>query len=492
MGKSVVTAGLLLWAAYVSKSFTGVVYAPVIDQAFRTTWRYLDMFADGIWSGVQSEKLVKFRNARKGAQKAPAIELSAAHSISTKAVGQDATRVQGQHAVATAGGFTSAVHVFEEADAISDRAVFDSVKTMVGKGVALWIICLNPATATAPVQSLGGDTVRRWELSVLEHPNVKTGKDIIPGASNRAWVENVIQDWAEEVSDHDPRFGTFSLPWDPLSRIYKPHPPWYWRVLGRVPPTGGGDSAVPEALYLTACQRDWKSVLKSSSKVRATIGVDVARSYDGDSGSIVLRWAGCIRVVARIREKDTRPYVRQIRNLLQDIWERGCREVSIRIDAGGGFGGGVRDQLVDHAIAEDFKVWDVRLCDFGGVPAEPRKTKNWVTEAYLAVAKDLQELALISPPPELRMDLCGRKLRWEVATVEGGKVDVVMLESKDKFRERVGRSPDDGDAVALACWPWQDMDASWEEDLPQQPKDRYWMFDRESDSIPKEEVRWGR
>lgn len=456
LGKSVVVAGLLLWAARVSRSFTGVVYAPFVDQAYRTTWRYVDAFLTGGWSGCDSSKFSDFLEARKGREKDPAIELSALRSISTKAVNQGSARVQGQHVIVGDRPDSASVHVFEEADGIDDPGVFDAVKTMVGKGVALWLLCLNPATPTAPVQDLRGPTVKRYELSVLDHPNVVQGRDVIPGASNREWVEGKLGDWAEEVSEHDPRAGTFELPWI-HGKIYKPLPPWWWRVVGVVPPTGGGDSAVSEALYLTACSRNASTTWEASDPTRGTLGVDVAQSDagHGDSGAIARFWRGCVQVVDRVHQKDSRLYGFKLVERLTEMARGGCREVEVRIDNGGGFGRDVYNQIADHDVGNLFDVYRVVLKDFGGASPEPRRYKNWITWAYCSVERALQEgVALVDPPKELRQDWCGRKLRWGTVMLNGGSVDVVYLQAKKEFREARGRSPDDGDAGALAMAPW--------------------------------------
>lgn len=462
LGKSVVVAGILLWAGVVSKSFTGVVYAPVVDQAYRTTWRYLDAYLTGSWPDCQSSRFTAILAARKGKELSPSIELSPLWSISTKATNGGATKIQGQHVIVNDQVTAASVHICEEADAIDDPALFDAISTMVSKGVALWFCNLNPATATAPVQDVQGPSVKRYELSVLDHPNVIEGRDVIPGASNRAWIENVITRWAEEVDAHDIALGTFELSWIP-GRIFRPFPPWYWRVLGIVPPTGSTDSAVPETLFIEASRRDWRAMFATSSPTRGTLGVDVARSESGqgDTGSISRRWRGCVQTLVRIREKDTRPYVSAVLRALEEMAAGGCLDVEVRIDAGGGFGGGVADQLIDHEIGNRFRTYRIVLINFGGTPIDRRRHRDWITGAYLAVAEVLRTEALVEPSRELRQDLCGRKLFWGEVSLDGGKVDVVYLEPKRRFRERNQRSPDDGDAVALACAPWVDRDGAF-------------------------------
>jgi hypothetical protein len=46
--------------------------------------------------------------------------------------------------------------------------------------------------------------------------------------------------------------------------------------------------------------------------------------------------------------------------------------------------------------------------------------------------------------PEMLADLCAPK--WSLST------SGILIESKDDIIERIGRSPDCGDAVVMACW----------------------------------------
>lgn len=471
LGKSVVAAALLVWALRVSRSLTGAVYAPIVSQAYATSWRYVDAYLTGGWSGARADLLTDILMGRKGKEGNPSIELGPLRSVVTKATLTGSTRIQGAHAIANVSGPypPASFHLFEEADAIEDASLFDTIKTYVDKGVGLWILCLNPATATAPVQALQGPSVIRHEISVLNSPNVVQGWDVIPGASNRGWVDGKLgtdsSAWAVPVRDHDPGRGTFELPWRP-GEIWEPRAPWYFRVLGKVPPGGAGDSVIPEALFLGACGLDGGSIYDASDGSFGTIGVDVAESEAGrgDRGSISRRWRGCLEVLDRPQQKDTRIYGFLILRRAEEMLQGGCRRLEIRIDAGGGFGRDVYNQLLDHPTLEAFPDGcTISLHDFGGHPSDPRAYGDWITEAYHGILADLQaDWALLRPPPELRQDLCGRKLRWETVGLGKGRVDVVRLERKKLYRERNGRSPDDGDSLALACWKGPVLAGGWE------------------------------
>lgn len=109
------------------------------------------------------------------------------------------------------------------------------------------------------------------------------------------------------------------------------------------------------------------------------------------------------------------------------------------IDVGGGYGSGVHDRLVERGYGAH-----VTAVQFGSKSREPRDYANkraeiwgnlreWLADPGGADIPDDEELAthLIAP---------GFKLNSN---------DQILLESKEKIKERLGLSPDGGDAAAL-------------------------------------------
>jgi hypothetical protein len=74
-----------------------------------------------------------------------------------------------------------------------------------------------------------------------------------------------------------------------------------------------------------------------------------------------------------------------------------------------------------------------------------RASMYWRLRALLDPEGGSEETRLALPPDgELLRDLATVRYELQVAGVK--------VESKDDIRKRLGRSPDAGDAVALACW----------------------------------------
>ena len=82
---------------------------------------------------------------------------------------------------------------------------------------------------------------------------------------------------------------------------------------------------------------------------------------------------------------------------------------------------------------------------FRGRRHRPKRFKNKRAELFWQLRKGLEQGKLALPDDdELLADLSALRYRFD----QQGRI---VLESKDEVRHRLGRSPDRGDAVALAC-----------------------------------------
>lgn len=130
---------------------------------------------------------------------------------------------------------------------------------------------------------------------------------------------------------------------------------------------------------------------------------------------------------------------------------------TVIIDIGGGWGGDAYAHLARN---------NVEVKSFMGVKESKRRTKdnqltftNVRTEAYwrLREALDPDQLggSQVSLPPSKRLlsDLCAPRYRIE----KNG----LSLESKVDVVKRLGRSPDEGDAVVMCWWAGAKASTSW-------------------------------
>jgi hypothetical protein len=120
----------------------------------------------------------------------------------------------------------------------------------------------------------------------------------------------------------------------------------------------------------------------------------------------------------------------------------------IVIDVGGGYAGGMIVRFNDNGIA--YHKFDATKSSMATAQGSGLKFANKRSEVWWkfreALDPDQEGGCPIALPPD-------SELRADLASVRLGELGPrgIILESKDKIRARIGRSPDKGDAVVI-CW----------------------------------------
>jgi len=370
----------------------------------------------------------------------------ASGAATNNAGGNGTERLHGQH-----GPFL--MFILDEAEGIPDF-VYDAIGSMTSGGVVIVLMFANPRTRRSRFHKCRSlSQVRSFRMSCTAHPNVVEGREVIPGAVRRDYVEQMIEAHAEVVREHEPDNHTFELPFPvragatvhPPGTIFRPDNELMFRVLGIAPANSADNTFVPVGRYEAAKARPVPAELGTMARM----GVDVAR-YGNDMGSIFTRHGMLVRRDAQLAQVDTNAYAGAIKVAAERLATAGVKSLHVRIDAGGGFGGGVADRIKDdaelHAMFDDFRVLEV---EFGATAHRPEAYADVVTELYHEAAESLKGLTLDHPPAALEQDLTEREFKW----VNLSGVAVRRLEAKEAFRKRLHRSPDDGDAFVLAAAP---------------------------------------
>jgi hypothetical protein len=355
----------------------------------------------------------------------------------SNAGGTGTERVQGQHE-------QHLIFALDEAEGIDDY-VWDAIESMTSGGIVIVLMLANPKTRSSRFHKASADArVRSFRISCLWHPNVLAGREVIPGAVRRDYVDGMIDAHCEVVAEHSDDDLTFEVPWRP-GPIFKPDGEMLFRVLGIAPKNIADNTLISVGRYEAATRRAPES--QDPSAVR--IGVDCAR-FGKDEGRVYVRHDGAAWREATLPQQRTGEYVRAIKDVAVRLAGDGGRSLHVRVDGGGGFGAGIIDALLeDLELAEKYAEVVIVEVHFNGVPHDRTAYADLVTEMYAHAAEALGGLAVLDPPAELEADLCERTYRW--ANWKGH--DVKELASKDLFRKAHRRSPDDGDGFVLAVAP---------------------------------------
>jgi hypothetical protein len=242
-------------------------------------------------------------------------------------------------------------------------------------------------------------------------------------------------------------------------------------------PSSSTEGVVPLGWVELAMQRyiDW--VDRGSPHVNGTrvLGVDVAREGEDDT-CIAERVGQLVRKIDRHRKADTMETVGFVNVLLGEAPDETTAIVDVI-----GVGGGVVDRLRElnqPVVAFNGSGSARGLTDSTGKIGfvNMRAAAWWRLRELLDPSKGS---TIMLPDSEmLKTDLTSP--RWKM--MSGGKI---QIESKDDIRKRLGRSPDEGDAVVMAHWLDTGVDSGepdrldWFEDSP--PDVYSWGIERLAD-----------
>lgn len=434
VGKTKLAAGLF---SHFFDVFPSIIYT------FAPSWEQIN---DLLWKEIRKDRRANDRPGR--VLDTPRLNAGPDHFALGKATNNahdsGIERIQGQHE-------PYLMFILDEAEGVADF-VYDALEGMDAGLVVIVLLLANPRTRTSRFHKLAGqEYVQSFRISTLSHPNVVQGRQVVPGAATRDWVKRRLAQYTEVVDEHDEDEHTFEVPWLP-GKIFRPLPEFFWRILGIAPPDVADDTFCPVGRYRAATQRPPSG---DDPPHRARLGADVAR-YGNDKGTLYVRHAGRVWRAAAFSHQDTYKYYLRIKSEMRDLLARGVTDIQVRVDAGGGFGGGVVDHLNadleirrregDFAQLYRFEVLEV---NFNALPYDPKAFYDLVTEMYYHAGEALKILRLENPPDNLEAELCERT--YSYGKKEGR--DVKVLVSKEKFRTQIRRSPDDGDGLVLAAAP---------------------------------------
>lgn len=320
---------------------------------------------------------------------------------------EHATRFQGYHQV-------NVLVVFDEAAGIL-RPIWDAADGVMTGANPHMLAIGNPTDGAGPFARAYES--REWHsirIDAFDSPNVRERRMVLPYLVDHEWVERQRRKYGED------------------SPVFKA------RVRGLFPKQAT-DTLIGPADFDEALRREAPSL---DRPVRS-IGCDVARFGNARTSIFVVEGA-------EILDRKTwggQDLMRTAGEVLAIASKWGFTKADadrIAIDDTG-LGGGVTDRLREQG-------WDVSGENFGAAPKydqgtfADRRTELWWTlrdwirgEASWSRLREVDDDVI----EDLRADLTAPKYQ----VLSSGKI---KLEGKDTLQKRLGHSPDDGDALALA------------------------------------------
>lgn len=305
----------------------------------------------------------------------------------------DPTRFQGIHA-------PRVMVIFDEATGV-DPGIWEAAEGLAVGPSDRFLAIGNPTDPTSEFKRK--DDSGLWNvlrLNCEEHPNVTTGTIVVPGAVTREWVEEREQEYGGRDT-----------------ALYRARVRGLW-------PEEGDDVLIPLSIVERA-QARWTATQGDL----LCVGCDVARYGQDETVIFQIRAQGMVSL----------PIVRHGQDLMETAGQLLAMKSPVLGVDDAGLGGGVTDRLKEQGIP-------VKPCIGGSSAREDSKFVNARAEMWWALREALTAGDLSLPND--------RKLAADLTNVKFGydSRGRIKLESKDDIKKRLGRSPDRGDALAIANW----------------------------------------
>lgn len=390
IGKSALICWVILWAMSTYPDTRGLVTANTEPQLRTKTWpelaKWFGLLICRHWFKREKTSLYSVDPAHADTWRIDAIPWSQHNPEAFAGLHNEGKRI---------------LVVFDEASAIADIIWETVMGALTDQGTQIIMVAFsNPTMNTGYFRSLFGKRRGSWSTAQIDSRTVKiTNKGLLD-----RWVE-------EEGLDSD------------FVRV---------RVLGQFP-NASSSQFIPSNLVEAAAKRDVGEDVVSP----LVMGVDTARFGD-DETVISFRRGRDARSIPWVymRHMDTVLIANKLAELIIAY-----RPAAVFIDEGGPTGAGVIDILraARHKVVGVNFGSGASISDFGG---ETMKVANKRAEMWASMRAWLKGGA-IPDDQKLADDLVGPEYTVEL------KTQAVLLERKQRMKERGLASPDRADALAL-------------------------------------------
>ncbi|MBV6425151.1 MAG: hypothetical protein NAOJABEB_02965 [Steroidobacteraceae bacterium] len=417
VGKTHVAGGIVNWWYDVADPSICLTTAPTDRQV-----------QDLLWKEVRVQ-----RRGRPGLlPKAARMESSPDH-YAVGYTARDVNAFQGTHE-------ERLLIVFDEAVGVGGE-FWEGADAMLTSGPENRMLAIyNPTdTASAVYQAELDEGAQVIVISALDHPNIaaelRGDPPPFPKAVRLSWVAERVAGWCSPILPGDAK--ATDLEWPPGSGDWhRPGPLFESRVMG-LWPSQAINSVWSEAAFSAATTAD----LPEPTDEPCEIGCDVARFGD-DNTTMHVRRGGVSLWHEAHNGWGTDQTAGRLKELARE-YGRHCgvdgREVAVKVDDDG-VGGGVVDQREDYSF---------RPVNAGSLPVAEEDYPNRRSELWFVTAERAAEgsLDLSRLSRDVLADLRRQCMAptWRV-DARGRRV----VEPKAETKKRIGRSPDDADALNLA------------------------------------------
>lgn len=352
-----------------------------------------------------------------------------------------------------------------EASGISDDT-FEAIEGNL-QGNSRILLVFNPNTPVGyAAKSQKGNRFTKFRLNSMDAPNVVAKKIIIPGQVDYDWITDKIQNWCTQIAPDE--FDEVQNDFVFEGITYRPTDLFRKKVLGCFPKVSE-DVLIPE-IWIERAEERWKEYVKVNgvtppSGIPPRFGVDVA-GMGRDNTVYVPRYNNFVPHIKKYNsggKADHMSIAGEVSNFIKQN-KKGMAFIDTI-----GEGAGVWSRLIELKHSEHVAVSvkysegakdkkDNYLTDYTGAYnfANMRAYCFWAVRDWL---DPKNETGAMLPPSETFKEEASEIL-WRFRS--DGKV---IIEEKEDIKKRIGRSPDEFDALANTFHPAQYKEPSRNSDF---------------------------
>lgn len=311
------------------------------------------------------------------------------------------------------------LYLIDEASGVSDE-IFEAIEGNRAAGARLAMFS-NPTICSGEFfnafESKQDVYTAKIRVSSEDTPNVKEGREVIPGLASREWIEEKKKEWGEK---------------SPQYRI---------RIKGEHVKEEEGKIVSLHQLILAEARR-----ADTKAEGRLYIGVDPAGpANEGDESAFA--WTrGFLQIGLYAKQGMTaQDQLAQILSIIRENWKKREPIPVVKIDglgkSGAELAGTLRVYLQEHPGA--FELVIVRGSD--NATREPQTYLRTRDEVWASLGKWVESGGV--PLPDIKLQQEMNCPSWE-----GSLRGQLQATDKREMRKTLGRSPDRADALSLAVW----------------------------------------
>lgn len=329
-----------------------------------------------------------------------------------------------------------------EASGIS-KTMFNAIEGNL-QGNSRLLIVFNPNITTGyAAEAMKSRRFKKFRLNSLNAENVVQKEIIIPGQVDYDWVQDKVENWTMPINPSDFNEGEGDFRWE--GRCYRPNDLFRVKVLGMFPKVSK-DVLIPYE-WIELANKRWLE-LKQDGYIphkKCRLGVDVA-GMGRDSSILVLRYSNYVdefKVHDSAGQADHMKIAGMVTNFVKSDRVRAFIDT---IGEGAGVYSRLKELGFKNVFSCKFSESAKNLSDNTGVRtfANMRAYLFWKVREWLDPKNGFYPAL---PPDDLLLEEC-TGIHWIIQS-DGS----ILIEPKEKIKERLGRSPDRMDALANTFYP---------------------------------------